>query len=50
MALRGKKITLIEIYKITEVRHNAEDLNYEKVLKHYVLIAYREFKDIFFKK
>ena len=44
-----KKITLAEIYEITEVRHNAEDLNYKKVLKHRLPTIYKEFKDIFFK-
>ena len=45
-----KKIILTEIYEIAEVRHNAEDLNYEKALKHCLPAAYKEFKDIFFKK
>ena len=43
-----KKIILTEIYKITEARYNAEDPDYEKVLKHYLPAAYREFKDVFF--
>ena len=47
---REKKITLAEICEITEVCHNAEDLNYKKVLKHYLPAAYKEFKDIFSKK
>ena len=40
----------MEIYKIAEACHNAEDLDYKKVLKHYLPAAYKEFKDIFFKK
>ena len=45
-----KKITLVEIYKIIKVRYNAENLNYKIILKYYLSAAYREFKDIFFKK
>ena len=47
---REKKITLMEICKITEVRYNAEDLDYEKILKYYLPAVYREFKDVFFKR
>ena len=47
---REKKIFLIEIYKITKARYNTEDLNYKKILKYYLPVAYKEFKDIFSKK
>ena len=46
---REKKITLTEIYEITAARHNAEDPDYKKILKHRLPAAYREFKDIFSK-
>ena len=45
-----EKIILTEINKITEARHKAEDPDNEKVLKHRLPAAYKEFKDIFFKK
>ena len=45
-----EKITLAEIYEIAEVRYDAEDLDYKKVLKYCLPIAYREFKDIFFRR
>ena len=45
-----KKITLAEICKITKAHYNAEDLDYEKVLKHRLPAVYKEFKNIFFKK
>ena len=44
-----KKTTLAEIYKITEARHNTKDLNYKKVLKYRLPVAYKEFKDFFLK-
>ena len=50
MVLQGKKITLAEIYKITKVRYNTKDLNYKKILKYRLPAAYKEFKNIFFKK
>ena len=40
----------MEIYKITKARHNAENPDYKKVLKHRLLATYKEFKDIFSKK
>ena len=42
-----EKITLVKINKIAEARHEAEDLDYEKVLKYCLLVAYGEFKDFF---
>ena len=45
-----EKITLAEISEIAEARHDAKDLDYKKVLKHYLPAVYKEFKDIFFKK
>ena len=50
MVLQGKKITLAEIFKITNVHYNIENLDYKKILKHYLPAVYKEFKDIFFKK
>ena len=40
----------MEIYNITEVYHNMESLDYKKILKYYLPAAYKEFKNIFFKK
>ena len=40
----------MEINKITKARHEAEDPDYKKVLKYYLLAAYREFKNIFSQK
>ena len=45
-----KKITLVEICEITKARYNAEDLDYEKILKHCLPGAYKEFKDVFSKR
>ena len=45
-----KKITLVEIYKITKVYYNAKDPDYKKVLKYYLPAVYKEFKNIFFKR
>ena len=45
-----EKIILAEINKITKARHKAEDLDYKKILKHYLPAAYGEFKDIFLKE
>ena len=47
---KEKKIILAEINKITKACHEAEDLDYKKILKYYLPAAYKEFKDIFFKK
>ena len=41
-------MTLTEINEITKARHEAKNLEYEKVLKYRLLIAYKEFKDVFF--
>ena len=40
----------MEISKIAKTRHKAEDLDYKKILKHYLPTPYGEFKNIFFKK
>ena len=36
--------------EIAKARHDAEDPDYERVLKHRLPAAYKEFKDIFSKK
>ena len=45
-----EKIILAEISEIAKARHEAEDPDYKKVLKYRLPAAYKEFKDIFYKK
>ena len=45
-----EKITLTEINKIAEVRHQVKDPDYKKTLEKRLPAAYQEFKDIFSKK
>ena len=42
-----EKITLTEISEITKVYYNAEDPDYKKILKYYLLGIYKEFKNVF---
>ena len=45
-----EKTTLTKINKIAEARHETKDPDDEKVLEYRLLVAYKEFKDIFSKK